>query len=148
MASFCRHFLLLILFLPRFFPPFILARHLLSRDTNQLIPANELRKISSYSGFIAVLSHNLVSPYIHITWRVLYFTLILLALSVSGDVIRIRVRVQNSLNYSTGNCIHTHDFLWDNVRGFDIFWSYGGKCIYYITHKLYTNWIKIWISFL
>lgn len=107
MASFCRHFLLLILFLPRFFPPFILARHLLSRDTNQLIPANELRKISSYSGFIAVPSHNLVSPYIHITWRVLYFTLILLALSVSGDVIRIRVRVQNSLNYSTGNCVRT-----------------------------------------
>lgn len=107
MASFCRHFLLLILFLPRFFPPFILARHLLSRDTNQLIPANELRKISSYSGFIAVPSHNLVSPYIHITWRVLYFTLILFALSISGDVIRIRVRVQNSLNYSTGNCVRT-----------------------------------------
>lgn len=64
MLFFIRHFLLLIIFLPRFFPSFILARHLLSRDTNQPIPANELRKISSYSGFIAVPSHNLVSSYI------------------------------------------------------------------------------------
>lgn len=143
MASVCRHFLSLIIFLPRFFPSFILARHLLSQDSNQpiLVPANELRKISSYSGFIAVPSHNLVSPYIHITWRVLYFTLILLvlALSASGDKLyEFCVRVQNSLNYSTGNWIRTHDFLWDNVRGFDIFSSYGGKYTYYTIHyKLY-----------
>lgn len=140
MLFFIRHFLLLIIFLPRFFPSFILARHLLSRDTNQPIPANELRKISSYSGFIAVPSHNLVSSYIRITWRVLYFTLILLVIHpyspfpFLGMLYEFCVRVEN---YSTGNCIRTHDFLWDNVRGFDIFWLYG-KCIYYIIHKLYT----------